>query len=99
MDEVKLVAIGITEVERHRPGTPRNGQGHVVVAQERGGSGVRVPEVRRLQLVQIEAVRPQLAFEADPARRWVGMVEVSRLAVKSLAAVLFFVRALGQADV
>ena len=47
----------------------------------------------------IDAMRPQLAFEANPAGRRMGVIEVRRLAVKTFAAVLLFVSSCRQTDV
>jgi hypothetical protein len=44
-------------------------------------------------------MRAQLPFKANPSGGRMRVVEVGRLAVKAFAAVLFFVCALGQADV
>ena len=51
-----------------------------------------------LELIQIEAVRPQFAFKANPAGGRMRVVEMRGFAVKALAAVFFFEGALGQAD-
>ena len=55
--------------------------------------------VGRLELVAIEAVRPQLAFDADPSGRGMRMIQVGALAVESLAPVLLFEGAARQTDV
>ena len=51
-----------------------------------------------LKLVQIQTMRPQLAFESDPIRRRMRVIEVRGLAIKPFASVLFFVSALGKPD-
>ena len=99
VDEHQLVAIGIAVVERHGRGAARDVQGYVVVAQEGDREARGVVQVVRLKAVQVEAVRPQRAFEADPAGGRVRMVEMRALAVKAFAPVLFLVSALGQPDV
>ena len=95
MDEVQLVAIGIAEVERHGLRAARDGQADVVVAEERHGHAFGVGEVGGLQAVEIEAMRAQLAFEADPAGGRMRVVEMRGFAVEAFAAVLLFVGALG----
>src|SRR2546429_7205922 len=44
-------------------------------------------------------MRPKLAFETNPSRGRVRMVEVRRLAIEALAPVLFLERAVRQPDV
>ena len=99
MHEDQLVAIRVAIVERHGRGAPRNVQLHVVVAQERDRQPLGIAQIGRLQPVQIEAVRPQLAFETDPAGGRVRVIEMRALAVKALAPVLFLEGAFRQADV
>ena len=99
MDENQLVAVRIAVVERHRLGAARDVQRHIVVPEERHRHALRIALVRRRQLVQIEAMRPELAFEANPAGGRVRVVEVRRLAIEAFAAMLFLEGAIGQPDV
>ncbi len=97
MHEDQLVAVRVAVVKRHRLGAPRHVQHHVLVSQHRRGRSFAVAQIRRFHAVQIEAVRPQLAFEPDPAGGRMRVIEVRALAVKSLAPVLFLVGAFRQA--
>ena len=99
MDEDQLVAIGIAVVERHGLRAARNIEFDVVVAQEGDRHAFGVVQIGGREAVQIEEVRAQFAFEADPAGGRMRVIEVRALAVESLAAVLFFVGAFRNADV
>ncbi len=99
MDEVQLVAIGVAEIERHRLRAARDVEPDVAIAEKRDRHAFGVREVGGLELVQIEAVRPELAFKANPAGGRMRVIEMSGFAVESLAPMLFFEGPFGQADV
>src|ERR1700733_8447624 len=98
MDKIQLVAVGVAEVKRHRVASTRYRYPNVVVSKKCGGKAFGVAEIARLDLVQIEAVRPQFAFEANPSSGRMRVVDMRGFAVKTLAAVFFLKGTLGQAD-
>ena len=55
--------------------------------------------VPRLQLVEVETMRPQLPFKPSPSGGRMRMIKVRRLSKKSLASMLLFERAFRNANV
>ena len=98
MDEVKLVAIRVAEVKGHRVTSTGDRKPDIVVSKKCRGQTFGIVQIAGLELIQIEAVRPQLAFKANPSGGRMGVVKMRGFAVKALAAVFFFESALGQAD-
>src|SRR5439155_5394587 len=92
------VAVGVAEVERHGMRAARDRKLHVVIAEEGDGRAAWIGEIRGLEIVQIEAVGAQLAFESDPSGGRMRVVEMRGFSVESFTAVLFFISALREAD-
>src|SRR5260221_175163 len=96
VDEVQLVAVGVAEVERHGLGAARDVQPDVMIAEKSRWRALGVSEIGWLQVVEIEAMRPELALESDPAGGRMRVVEVRGFSVEALAPVLFLERPIRQ---
>src|SRR5579871_1321653 len=98
MHKNQFVAIGVAVVERHRLGSPRNVERDIVISQEGDWHALGIVAIGGRELVQIEQVWPQLAFEAGPSGRRMRVVKVRALAVKPFAPMLFLVGAFRNPD-
>src|ERR1700732_97936 len=76
VNEDQFVAICIPVVERHRLRAPRYVEGHVIISEECHWRAVSLMLVAGRQAVQVEAMRGQLAFEANPSGGRGGVVRV-----------------------
>jgi hypothetical protein len=92
VDEEKLVPIGVAGVERHRRAAAGDREPQIGIAHKSHGPAARIEPVGRLQLVEIKTMGAQVAFETNPARGRVGMVQMGAAAFESPAAVLFLER-------
>ena len=98
VDKVQLIAIRVAKVKWHRVRSSRDRQPDVVVPKKRCGKTFGIIQIAGLEQVQIETMRPQLAFKTNPSGGGMRVIKMRGFSVKAFTAMLFFESALRQAN-